>query len=569
MRLVDTDEKNNSVFLLRGEDALGRKILPVAGFNGKQVGLFYFLWIGQHGSASYDNSVLDIEAQKNERKDENVHHYWSRPVYGYYDSGDPWVFRKHLELFVAAGVDYLVFDATNTYYYEEVCCNIFPVALEMIEEGWNIPRFVFDTNCRSSETVEGIFNAYYDPSTENGRRFAPLWYRHGDEGNRNSARKPWIIAKNNGKGEEAKYNFDVLPERIKNFFYLRESAWFDEDSVPYAFATDVDNPTLHQGMLSVSVAQHPSGAFSDSVFEAGARDSNRGRGWSEKDKRNDEARVVCGSRFEEEWQRAFDMKGVNNVFLSTWNEWVAQKQPYGHCGRSCCYFVDQYNMEFSRDIEPSADALGDNYYMQMVSNIRRFKAVGGEIEPARPVRFTSLADDEGWRKAAFYRTFTGDGIARDYKSANFSLPAYRQTGAENDFTGVRVACDGQRLYFCIECENIREEKAHGLHFNVWLKTAGGGYSHRIYTDENGRAAVMTADGKTDANGAEAAYFAHSVRYSVPLAACGLSGKGFTLGFKATDGIDLFSDDVMETYSLGKCAPVGRFDWHFSFDGGSR
>ena len=28
--------------------------------------------------------------------DIGVHHYWTEPLYGYYNSEDPWVFRKHL-----------------------------------------------------------------------------------------------------------------------------------------------------------------------------------------------------------------------------------------------------------------------------------------------------------------------------------------------------------------------------------------------------------------------------------------------------------------------------------------
>ena len=259
--------KNECLRWLTGTDALGRRVQPVSRFNDKQAGVFYFLWTGQHGSAAFDNSVLDIHTQRNDRGGEDVHHYWGKPLFGYYDSGDPWVFRKHLEMLTTAGVDYLVFDTTNSYYYEEVCRNIFPVALELLNDGWDIPRFVFDTNCRSSETVAGIYRAYYDPDTPNGKRFAPLWYRHRDRNGRNAEGKPWIIAKNNETGENKKYNYDALPKEIRDFFYLRESAWFEEDKVPYAFATDVDSPSVHEGMLSVSVAQHTSGAFSDSVFE--------------------------------------------------------------------------------------------------------------------------------------------------------------------------------------------------------------------------------------------------------------------------------------------------------------
>ena len=102
--------KNECLRWLTGTDALGRRVQPVSRFNDKQAGVFYFLWTGQHGSAAFDNSVLDIHTQRNDRGGEDVHHYWGKPLFGYYDSGDPWVFRKHLEMLTTAGVDYLVFD---------------------------------------------------------------------------------------------------------------------------------------------------------------------------------------------------------------------------------------------------------------------------------------------------------------------------------------------------------------------------------------------------------------------------------------------------------------------------
>src|SRR5438093_1263384 len=38
-------------------------------------------------------------------------------------------------------------------------------------------------------------------------------------------------------------------------------------------------------------------------------------------------------------------------------------------------FVDTFNQPNSRDIEPMKGGHGDNYYYQMVSNIRRYKGV--------------------------------------------------------------------------------------------------------------------------------------------------------------------------------------------------
>ena len=38
-------------------------------------------------------------------------------------------------------------------------------------------------------------------------------------------------------------------------------------------------------------------------------------------------------------------------------------------------FVDQYNAEFNRTIQPMKGGYTDNYYMQMAQNIRRYKGV--------------------------------------------------------------------------------------------------------------------------------------------------------------------------------------------------
>ncbi len=42
---------------------------------------------------------------------------------------------------------------------------------------------------------------------------------------------------------------------------------------------------------------------------------------------------------------------------------------------STYFFVDQYNSEFNRCVQPMKDGYTDNYYMQMAQNIRRYKGV--------------------------------------------------------------------------------------------------------------------------------------------------------------------------------------------------
>jgi hypothetical protein len=65
--------------------------------------------------------------------------------------------------------------------------------------------------------------------------------------------------------------------------------------------------------------------------------------------------------------------------VTGWNEWIAGRwgKPDGPL-----VFVDQLDQEFSRDIEPMRGGHGDNYYLQLVANVRRYK--GAPSLPARP-----------------------------------------------------------------------------------------------------------------------------------------------------------------------------------------
>ena len=165
-----TVSQSETVLRLQSTDSLGRYFTRSESWDEeKKVGLFYFLWIGQHDQkqagadgCAWDSSLLSETQLKgtSANSDVGVFHYWSEPLYDYYNSEDPWVFRKHLELFIMAGIDYLVFDVSNSYYYKTVCDNIFPVALSFVEQGWEIPKFVFYCPNKTKDTVTGIYNDF-------------------------------------------------------------------------------------------------------------------------------------------------------------------------------------------------------------------------------------------------------------------------------------------------------------------------------------------------------------------------------------------------------------------------
>jgi hypothetical protein len=90
------------------------------------VGLFYFLWHGEHGdSGAFDlQKIIDkVGIDKANNTDCGLYggagqmHWFAEPLYGYYYANDAWVLRKHAELLTMANVDFLFFDVTNAVTY--------------------------------------------------------------------------------------------------------------------------------------------------------------------------------------------------------------------------------------------------------------------------------------------------------------------------------------------------------------------------------------------------------------------------------------------------------------------
>lgn len=592
-----------SIYSLSGRDALGRSVSPVLSFDlERKVGIFYFLWAGEHGSTGSESNghTLDISKLSREElasgSDIGRHHYWDEPLYGYYRSDDEWVFRKHLELFALAGIDYLAFDYTNSgyddetqspvNYYKSVTDKLFPVALRMAEKGWKIPQFIFMLNKSADKTVKCLYEDYYLRE-----EYAPLWYRERDglSLDKNTEGKPWVIC-----GDVT----DLDPQ-IRDFFYIKETQWpneapgtgtgwdfaYRENGFPWISWERVRNGTRkqysHSGIMSVSIAQHVNGAFSDSVLVDGCYNVNYGRGWSSADNNglgaNSAGHVAAGTNFQEQWDYALSeaQKGkVNNVFVTGWNEWVAQKQPAGN-GRTTSYFVDLFNDEFSRDAEMSAGPLGDNYYMQLVQNIRRFKGTPAPSAALRMVKKSvpALDDLSPWEGVAGFGRSVGGASARDHASSDSALPAYTDNTGRNDIVNVRALYDDENISLLVTCEEeiTPYEAGDKTWMNIFLSTGGGegwnGFDYVINRTVSGKEGTIERLG-TDGEGKEIAGMARlfvAGRYlavSFPRASVGLDKEEFTLRFKVSDYVVAYTD-ILSYYVQGDSAPMGRFGYTVS------
>ncbi len=347
----------------------------------KLVGLFYFLWLGEHGRhAPYDVSRITKEdPQAGYKPDSDVwggigtYHHWGEPLYGYYYSDDEWVVRRHIKLITQAGVDFLFFDTTNAVIYENNAKLVLSVLEEYRRDGWNVPKVMFYTNTASGDTVQRIYDAIYKPG------FCPdIWFRMDG--------KPVIIA----KPEECS------PE-TRDFFHIKLAQWPNEPDKqggwPWMDFTRpqrvFENLNGVPEVINVSVAQHPQLRFGDSVLYG--ETTNCGRAFH--DGFNDpdpDAYKYCGN-FIEQFDRAIEAD-VPVTLVTGWNEWIAGRWP-GIPERPIM-FVDCANYEYSRDIEMMRGGYGDNYYLTLCEYIGRLKGRGPVpvIAPGHSVTFPGYPD---------------------------------------------------------------------------------------------------------------------------------------------------------------------------------
>ena len=561
-------------------DDLGREVrLTGDAYNTeKHVGIFYFLWMGEHG----DHGALDMtkimaeggdDAKKSSYKGwgpVGAMHFWGEPLYGYYYSSDKWVIRKHMEELTLAQVDFLYFDVTNAVPYLSNAANVMSVIQKMYDEGFDPPKVVFYTHTASAATVRDIYNAIYRKNTCPDSWF----YLDG---------KPLIIAYEN----ECK----TLSESVYEFFSYREAQWPNEtqkkNGWPWMDFTRPQrvfkNKNGEKEAMNVSVAQH-SGTicFSDSAFY-GDR-TNRGRSFHNKKNDDSEGAVLYGYNFQEQWDRAIKAD-VPYVLVTGWNEWVAQRQDPNQLGRpGQVVFVDTASMEFSRDIEPMRDGYFDNYYMQLIDNIRRYKGVAPTlVQDTRKVIDLDGSFDQWDDILVTYSDPTGDCEKR--RGRCFGNTKVEDESGNNDLRYAKVTHDTKYLYFYIDVPETYgdgEENYITAHTpdTSWMQifintdmnaeTGFYGFDYIINnTVKDGRTSTLA---KATKNGVEFAFedtadIEYKVKDTKMMIKVSLEDLGITdyskikFAFKWVDSNTKITT-MEQMYSEGDCAPLGRLSYVF-------
>ncbi len=608
------DSYDYATMNLVGQDGVGRKVTVAHDYDYNtdvKMGIFYSVW---HGGDSNTNGSSDRDIQKyidnnweyailDPNTNLNQFHYCGEPLFGYYHSEDKWVIMRHMELLTQAGIDFLCIDSTNGVIYQQATLNLLDTLLELKEEGYPVPKVCFYTNEKSGETVSAIRTNFYSIMNEDKPRYSSVFYK------RPGKSKPLIIGvTSSNTGSDVRDNssltrINVYAEDLA-YFDVVESQWpnmevtygADTNAIPW-MSWKYPQTTFNTGFISVPVAQH-----SHSKTSVSSKHAECSRGYNnvtglvghyddnisefvpfgltaDAIKNSQYSAVELGLSFQQMFNTAYDRREqISGAIICGWNEWIAMKQGQNIEFPTTAHFVDVYNHEFSRDLEMMQGSYGDNFYMQLVENIRRIKyqlhedGQGATITPAT-VDINSYDYGTAWNGVtAEYEDFIGDAMIREYKYGEQNTSKmYTDYTARNDIKIIKMAHDDNNLYVYVECVdditayngtdrnwmNILIGTEYGGHtmagYNYFInRTPSGNGTTSIEKYNNGSfSSVGTAKFRLDGN---------KISFEIPLSAIG--GQA-SVRFKVCDNIQN-QTDIMDYYVSGDSAPLGRLGYAYNW-----
>nr|WP_068887639.1 hypothetical protein [Pedobacter panaciterrae] len=545
-----------------GTDDLGR-VLPQnkeVGNPGKNtVAMFYFLWHETAPRKYWDlNEIVSAHPEvlndfNNPYWGSGGMYYWGQPIYGYYRADDYWVHLRSIQLLTDAGVDLLVIDATNRLTYPKQADVLMKAMNAVRAQGKTPPKIVFYTNTSSGETMQEAYDNFYKPGAP---YYHPeCWYLMDG--------KPLII----GISAEAK------GKDYENVFTYRESQWPNEpqkiNSWPWIeFVRPQKTYKNAKGqveIMNVSVAQHPNptAGMGGSAFY-GNKD-NWGRSYHNGSPGNPEKDVIYGYNFQEQWDYAIK-QNTPFVYVTGWNEWIAGKFTSKDDNPQHSWFCDQASPEYSRDIEPSLTAgLKDNYYMQLVGNISRYKGVAANPSAGSPKTIKGFGD---WTSVQpVYKDYTGDTQERNHPGTPIE-PAivYTNSTGRNDFEQMKIARDKANIYFFVKTVADITSNSGSNWMRLYLdtdrsaKTGWKGYDFRVAAGSNLQQYI---DGAwKDIQTLKYVVKGNQMMVTIPRAYLKNVSKPLNFEFKWSDNMQN-DNDPLDWYLNGDAAPGGRFNFIYS------
>lgn len=586
--LDKNSDKGYDVSSIVSVDDLGR-VLRSAGsqLEDKSVGIFYTQANGFHAgniSGIYDVSKIMAEYgadiifhEDTPISPNNTEHWWGEPLYGYYKSTDIYVIKNHVNQFTAAGIDYIVMDCTNGWMYNDALKSTMEYITELRQDGWDAPQVVLYIHSLNNKTVREAYNDIYSLT-----EYKDSWYMKDG--------KPVIIAYTDTEKDIAEASgrgvtdFDVpeyepLSQEILDFFYFVEPRWPDDylrqgwpqydpnkDSgycwIEWTQPLPVRDTSLGT-FMNAAVASHPEIPFSFSITRGA---NNWSRAYNPVLGIEAENGVMEGTYFQACWDQIIE-ESPDTVFLVAWNFWTAIKQSYMGEYMLC----DTATLEYSLSIEMANGTYGDNYYLQMIENMRDYKFTG-EAQAYEAQTIDISGSYEQWYDvSAVYRQMGKSSIRRVGASVDNSI-TYRTSYPDNNIQEVRIAHDDSNIYFMIRTEeaiSARNEADNWM--NLFIGTGEpsakgwNGYEYvlnRSGSDTATDIVRLNADFTGEVVGqAEMKINENFMFISVPRELIGMNQQD-SFYFKMADSVAEM-DDIMDYYVTGSVLPLGRLSYEYN------
>jgi hypothetical protein len=571
---------NNIAFaqVLAGTDDLGRTLLQNDAVGNpkhdKYVAIFYHLNHGDRTAEDYWDLSKIIPNHPEvlndydspywgkpvySRDEKCPEYYWGKPIYGYYRADDYWVIRRNVQLFTDVGIDLIIIDVTKDSLYADRAKLLMKAIDEIRAQGMNPPKIAFYTHYDSGVRMEEVYEAFYK---EGGMYYNP---------------KDWFYLPNSWYPNGQPLIIGIVPEAVGHecelYFTWRESQYPTEKYKTNGWPLmDFNRPQrVHfnysgeKEVINVSAAQNPdlTAGMGGSAFY-GNKD-NRGRSYHNGKSGNPETDSPYGYNFQEQWDVAIK-ENPKFVFVTGWNTWteVRKKSKDGNLNHS--YFCDEASPEYSNDIEPTLTGnLKDNYYMQLVNNIRKFK--GAEANPL-PGKMKTIHNFNDWESVTpVYKDYTGDAQPRNWRGAQSKpIVIYKNYTGRNDFDILKVARSKDNVYFYAQTvSNITpnsDDNWMRLYINVDRKFSTGwkGYDFRIV--EGNRLQKYSGGKWEDVEKVEYSVKGNKMMITLPRKYIPEFFKTLNFEFKWSDNMQ-DSNDPLDWYVNGDAAPGGRFNWLYS------
>ncbi len=575
-------------------DALGRTLPGNAECGdlrtNRPIGIFYWVWHGENGS--YGNSGADFDNTKyiaahpwtnpqDPWADNPVYQqvpsgrsfYWGEPELGYYSPKDPWVLRRHMQWLTEAGVDVLGFDFTNGHPWSmfDSLLALCQVLRQMRIDGYPTPiKLLFLTHADNVTTINWLYDNFFGPNL-----YPDLWFSWQG--------KPLLL----GSPTDTTAGTTVRPE-VQAFLTWRttwanqsqlqhEWQWIDSDTPQnWGYDTDASRPEQvpvtcggwSSSNLGHSFTNHTQPAYNQLHLPVSG---SQGLGLFYNEQ------MVYGLKLDPEF-----------LFLTGWNEWIAGSWLTSvngwpsMLGQACplggFYFVDEYNQEYSRDIEPMAGGHSDNYYFQMVGQNRRRKGARPVPTASAPKTIDLAGDFSDWADVLpEYRDAPGDTAPRNHASSVASLPAYTNYTGRNDFTVLKAARDATYLYLLAQCNSNLTAPAGSNWMVLFIDadqnhaTGWEGYDYAVNLNGTASASnTVLLRNLTVTNGWSWTVLRSDLRYKtsgnqlmvrVPRADLGLTREPLAFDFHWADNFQVLGQ-IADFGVSGDSAPDRRFNYRY-------